>query len=247
MLMSHALLYDAHHQRHLEDLPFWLELARNANGPILELGCGTGRILLPLLENDLPAMGLDLDVDMLAILQEKSSLTKHTPPLIRADMAAFHFSDRFSLIILPCNTLSTLQETARIAMLELATYHLAPGGLFAASIPNPLLLASLPQQVDPEMEESFTHPLDGTVVQVSNAWEHNDKLFTLHWYYDLQRTDGSQERFSATSYHNLIPASQYVAEFEAAGLTILHQYGDFKRRPFTRRAHNLILVARKPI
>ena len=75
MPTTHALLYDTHHQRHLEDLPFWLELARNANGPILELGCGTGRILLPLLENNLPAIGLDLDADMLAILREKSRLT----------------------------------------------------------------------------------------------------------------------------------------------------------------------------
>ena len=215
--MSYAILYDAHHQRHLEDLPFWLELA----------------------------IGLDLDADMLAVLQEKSRLTRHTAPLIRADMAAFHFSFRFSLIILPCNTLSTLRETARSAMLELVAHHLAPGGIFAASIPNPHLLASLPQQVDPEIEESFIHPLDGLPVQVSNAWEHNGKLFTLHWHYDHQRTDGSQERFSATSYQNLIPASQYIAEFEATGLTILHQYGDFKRRPFTRRAHDLILVARK--
>lgn len=247
MHMSHALLYDAHHQRHLEDLPFWLELARNAKGPILELGCGTGRILLPLLENDLPAIGLDLDADMLAVLQEKSQLAKPSTPLIRADMAAFHFSDRFSLIILPCNTLSTLRETARMAMLELVAYHLAPGGLFAASIPNQLLLASLPRQVDPEIEESFIHPIDGTVVQVSNAWEHNEKLFTLHWQYDHQRADGSQEQYSATSSHNLIPASQYIAEFEVAGLTILHQYGDFKRRPFTRRAHSLIIVACKSI
>lgn len=247
MPTTHALLYDAHHQRHLEDLPFWLELARNANGPILELGCGTGRILLPLLENNLPAIGLDLDADMLAVLREKSRLTNHDVPILRADMAAFHFSDRFSLIILACNTLSTLKGSTRIAMLKLAAYHLAPGGIFAASIPNPLLLANLPQQVELEVEESFIHPINGSVVQVSNAWEHDGKLFTLRWHYDYQQMDGSHERFSATSSHNLIPTSQYIAEFETAGLTILHKYGDFKRRQFTRRANSLIIVACKPI
>ena len=113
-----AQLYDAHHQQHIEDIPFWLELARLADGPVLELGCGTGRILLPMLEAGLPVVGLDLDWNMLAVLTEKNHAAKQPPPVIQADMAAFHFNQRFSLIILPCNTLSTLEETARISMLS---------------------------------------------------------------------------------------------------------------------------------
>ena len=41
-------VYHAHHNRHLEDLPFWLDLAAQTGDPLLELGCGTGRVLIPL-------------------------------------------------------------------------------------------------------------------------------------------------------------------------------------------------------
>ena len=54
-------LYHAHHNRSLEDLPFWLELAAQAGDPILELGCGTGRVLIPLAQAGYHTIGLDND------------------------------------------------------------------------------------------------------------------------------------------------------------------------------------------
>ena len=242
-----ANLYDAHHQRHMEDLPFWLELARNADGPILELGCGTGRILLPLLNKGYQVFGLDRDADMLAVLHAKSVSAKIPAPILQADMAAFLFRQSFSLIILPCNTLSTLENTDRLSMLDLVAYHLTPGGIFAASIPNPRLLSNLPTQVDPEIEENFPHPLDNTLVQVSSAWEHDNENFTLFWHYNHLLANDTQERLTATSRHLLTPSTQIITEIEAAGLNLLHQYGDFNRRPFTRRSRDLIIIAQKPV
>lgn len=241
-----ANLYDAHHQSHLEDLPFWLELAGHADGPILELGCGTGRILLPLLEKGYPAFGLDQDADMLAVLKEKSVSNMIPVPILQADMTAFHFQQRFSLIILPCNTLSTLDNGGRLSMLNLVAYHLKSNGIFATSIPNPRLLVSLPSHVEPEIEESFPHPLDGTRVQVSSSWDHNDESFTLFWHYDHQLADGTHERIIASSQHMLTRSSQYIDEIEAAGLKLLHKYGDFKRHPFSYRSRDLIIIAHKP-
>lgn len=241
-----ADLYDAHHQRHLEDLPFWLDLARQANGLILELGCGTGRILIPVLQSGLAITGLDRDANMLAVLQENSRKAKLSPSVIQADMRAFHFAQKFSLIILPCNTLSTLEDPARTAMLKLASSHLKPGGIFAAGLPNPRLLSSLPRQAEPEDEESFPHPSSGSLVRVSSSWEHDQHSFTISWYYDLVLGKLVTERLTATTTHRLIPTTQYLDEFRAAGLIIQQKYGDFNRRPFSPRSNNLIILAQKP-
>lgn len=238
-----AQIYDAHHQLHMEDLSFWLKLAQQAAGPILELGCGTGRILLPFLEAGLDATGLDRDGNMLAVL--KSKTIKQHPRIIQADMAAFHLQQRFALIILPCNTLSTLEDVTRLSMFDRVSEHLTPGGIFATSLPNPHLLASLPTHAELEYEESFPHPTDGSTVQVSNAWDHDTENFKLYWQYDIASPSGTPEQLTATSTHQLIPATQYISEIEHAGLVIVKTYGDFNHRPFTRRSRNLIIVAQK--
>lgn len=240
-----AQIYDAHHQLHLEDLSFWLELAQQAAGPILELGCGTGRILLPFLEVGLDVTGLDRDENMLAVLREKSKSIGQSPCILQADMAAFHLQQRFALIILPCNTLSTLEDATRLNMFDRVSEHLTPGGIFATSLPNPNLLASLPTHAELEYEESFPHPTDGSTVQVSNAWDHDTETFRLYWQYDIAAPSGKPEQLIATSTHQLIPAIQYFSEIEHAGLRIVNTYGDFNHRPFTRRSRNLVVLGQK--
>ena len=94
-------LYHAHHSLHPEDLSFWLELAQEQPGPLLELGCGSGRVLLPLLESGSQAYGLDNDLEMLRFLRGNLSPDSHPAPLVfQADMAHFHLALQFSLIIL---------------------------------------------------------------------------------------------------------------------------------------------------
>ena len=133
-----AQLYHAHHNRHSNDLPFWLKLAARQNGPILELGCGTGRVLIALARAGYPAYGLDHDAEMLTLLQLKAGSDPASRcHFFQADMAAFHLARLFSLILLPCNTLSTLPTGTRHAALTHIRQHLSPNGLFAASLPEP--------------------------------------------------------------------------------------------------------------
>ena len=81
-------LYHAHHSRHLEDLPFWHWLAMNYPGPILELGCGTGRVLLSLVKSGQLLVGLDRDHAMLAFLQEQ--LAPPDSALVHLISGGFH-------------------------------------------------------------------------------------------------------------------------------------------------------------
>jgi SAM-dependent methyltransferase len=239
------MLYHAHHAHETEDLPFWLELAARQGNPLLELGCGTGRVLLPLAKAGYQVYGLDRDPAMLAFLRLSAPTELRSELLLlQSDMTAFHLAKRFALILLPCNTFSTLAQPARLAVLERVAAHLRPGGLFAASLPNPAMLKRLPAASDAELEDILAHPLDGEPVQVSSAWMRQGDLFTLTWHYDHLLPDGRVERLSARIQHHLAPVEAYLADLRAAGLEIKGVYGNFDWSPYdTGSSPYLILVA----
>lgn len=238
------VLYHAHHSRHLEDIPFWLELARRQGSPALELGCGTGRVLLPLAQAGVSVFGLDNDPEMLAVLRRQlTAETRQRVSLLQADLAHYCLALRFALILLPCNTFSTLEADQRLAALDLARRHLLPEGRFAVSLPNPDLLARLPRQSEAELEEVFPHPVDGEPVQVSSGWRRDRECFSLTWHYDHLLSDGRVERTSAVVQHRLVPAETYEAELRQQGLKVIERFGDYDRSEYGKDSPYLILVA----
>lgn len=239
-------LYHAHHARHMDDLDFWQALARQQGSPLLELGCGSGRLLVPLAKAGYSVYGLDIDRSMLAFARHILEPTLSAQVrLIQADLCHFHLAQAFPLILVPCNTWSTLPPPSRQAALECITRHLPAGGIFAASLPNPLLLKRLPQQSAREFEEDFPHPEDGEPVEVSSGWKRKGNTFSVTWDYDHLLPDGSVRRVSLQVEHNLSDPEEYTAELRQAGLVPLTRYGDFDSSPFSPESPYLILLAGK--
>jgi SAM-dependent methyltransferase len=243
--VSYPILYHAHHSRHTEDLPFWLALADQQGGPILELGCGTGRVMVALAQAGYPVFGLDQDARMLAVLREQLPMGMPVH-VFQADLERFRLGLQFPLILVPCNTWSTLAREKRRAALARVAGHLLPGGLFAASIPNPALLRRQPRRMEAEVEDDFLHPLTGNPVQVSTGWERAGHTFRLEWSYDHLLPDGRVERLSVKVEHDLSPLEVHQAEFVAASLQPCGEYGDYDRSPYRPDSPYLILTARKP-
>lgn len=237
------LYYHLHHNQHMEDLPFWLDLATQQGGELLELGCGTGRLLARFVEAGYRAIGLDIDYQMLATLQRLWPNASGSPEILQADMAHFHLDAQFPLILLPCNTLSILSQTARRSTFACAAAHLSPHGIFAASLPNPLLLQEIAPVGDSEVEDFFLSPEDGEPVQVSSAWERAGAAFTVTWHYDHLFPDGRVERLTMSTRHSLIKPDAYLEELDSMGLRVINVYGDFDKSPFTPEAPQLILLA----
>jgi SAM-dependent methyltransferase len=237
-------LYHAHHNQYTDDIPFWLDLAAQADGSVLELGCGTGRVLLPLANAGNQVYGLDNDRDMLRFLANRlTPVSQSLVHLIQADMSQFHFATAFGLIILPCNTLSALPPAALRAMLACVFNHLGSDGVFAASLPNPQLLAQMSKHGQEEVEDVFPHPTDGEPVQVSSAWERDEQFFSVSWYYDLLLPDGRVERMQTVVRHQLLPTSAYLEMLKDAGFHSIKLYGDFTKAPYRKRSPQLVVIA----
>jgi SAM-dependent methyltransferase len=237
------LLYHIHHSAQAEDLPFWLELAQQYGGPVLELGCGTGRVTRSFAEADYPVFGLDSDLEMLKYLRRSAIESNRVIPIFQADMADFHLVAHFPLILLPCNTLSSLDEGARHRVYGRVAAHLSPEGVFAASLPNPALLVDSPAHGPEEVEDEFIHPYTGNPVQVSSAWRRTKHTFDLTWHYDLLHPDGQVERYSIQTSHTLQPLEAYIREMEQAGLALRATWGDFDHTIYEKDSPALILVA----
>ncbi len=239
-------LYHAHNSIHSDDLPFWLELAERQGGPILELGCGTGRVLSHLSAVSGGLIGLDRDRAMLKFLADNAAVSALSKThIFQADFTKFHLGIRFNLIILACNTYSTLTADLRQGLLERVAFHLHPGGMFAASMPNPILLGKLPRQAELEVEDVFPHPEHGEPVQVSSAWVRSNRQMTITWLYDCLLADGSVERIQYQVLQNIIPVDTIIDEFHSAGLRVIGRYGDFDGSAFTDESADLILVSKE--
>jgi len=238
-------LYHAHHNRYLEDVPFWLELAAQHGDPVLELGCGTGRVLLSLARAGHRVIGLDNDMSMLHFLRSNLEATlQPAPEVFVADLATFRLAVRFRLIILPCNTFSTLPAESRRVALQCVRMHLQPGGLFATSVPNPRLLLDLPARSEAQVEDEFTNPLTGNPVQVSSAWRRTKTHFMVTWYYDHLFPDGTIQRLTSEVRHELACAQDYMDDIRAAGLDIEAVYGDFDHSAYDPQSPYLLIIAR---
>src|SRR5439155_8226750 len=90
-------LYDLMYVNVQADVPYWVERARAAQGPVLEVACGSGRVLAPVLAAGVDADGLDADLDMLAAARARIESTGGRARLHHADMRDFTMPRRYRL------------------------------------------------------------------------------------------------------------------------------------------------------
>lgn len=113
----------------VHDADFYLLEAKNAKGPVLEVGCGTGRILLRLLAKGIDITGLDISEAMLGVLKRNAAAMGLKSNIVQGDMRDFRLNRRFKLIIVPYRGfLHMLTEADQKKALACFLEHLEPGG-----------------------------------------------------------------------------------------------------------------------
>lgn len=132
-----ALWHDLECGGYREDLPVWRSLAAETGGPVLDVGAGTGRVTLDLVAQGLDVVALDREAALLAALEHRArGLAVET---LHADARRFESARRFSLIVVPMQTLQLLGgQPGREAFLRCARTHLEPGGIVAAALADAL-------------------------------------------------------------------------------------------------------------
>jgi SAM-dependent methyltransferase len=140
---SATIWHDVECGGYAADLPLWERLAGAADGPVLELGCGTGRVTVCLASRNNEVWAVDADASLLEALQSRAAAQGLAVRAVCADVRALDLDREFELILAPMQLLQMLgSAAARHATLERAAGHLAPGGRLAAAIvepPSPLL------------------------------------------------------------------------------------------------------------
>lgn len=238
------VIFHAHHVLRSEDLPFWRKLAIQTGGPVLELGSGTGRVFLRLLKDRFEVTGIDNDPTMVSYLKNSIPRTLGSHARVQlGDMRDLHLPRRFPLILLPCNTLSTFNHEDRQRIFGHVHAHLDPGGTFAFSTPNPLVLQGLPQSGDIELEDEFSHPGTGYPVRVYSSWEKGDGTLTFSWRYDHVFPNGKVVSFDHATTHYLDSPRDYIDELGRNGLKPMAAYGGFFEESFEPDSPYFVVIA----
>ncbi len=235
------------------DLPFYLEFAERCGSPILELACGTGRLLVPLAQAGYEMVGLDLSERMLAVCRRRINELElnNRAQIIQGNMAAFDMPRKdFGLIFIPVRSFMHLFRPADPrGCLNCARKHLRPGGIFIVDLyaPDYALLAQAPEGPFRERRR-FTRPNGDQVIR-SDRFVRNDPAAQIQ-YYELRF-----EQFSPTGdrvHQRIVPlATRYTFRYELellleqAGLKVLAVYRDYGKNPFDGSGE-IIAVAQRP-
>jgi SAM-dependent methyltransferase len=119
------------------DLPLWRELAEERGGPVLDLGCGTGRVALDLAARGHDVTALDVDADLVAELGRRARDRDLRVTTVVADARSFELDRSYPLAIAPMQVAQLLGPEGMSAMLERVHAALAPGGLLAVALADP--------------------------------------------------------------------------------------------------------------
>jgi SAM-dependent methyltransferase len=157
-------LYDHEYRRRRADVNWYREIAREHGGPVLELGCGSGRVLTALCRDGHQVVGVDRMPEMLARANARvarlSRAARERATLIRADFRAVALKRRFPLVICPFNAFQHLYERQDVeAFLRRVAAHLAPGGHFVFDVLMPDMVWLTRDPTKHWAKTRFKHPV----------------------------------------------------------------------------------------
>ncbi len=228
-------------------LDFYLGLAREANGPVLEVACGTGRVLLPCLQAGIDIEGLDLFESMLARLQAKAAALDLSPALHHSDMSDFSLSRRYALITIPFNAfIHNMSQEAQIGCLSCCRSHLNPGGRLVFDTAFPSLEWIGASQNERVLEGEIPHPNTGLPMRMYDT-RRFDRVEQIQYSLnelELLAADGSiGKTYRSQSSARYIFKNEMELLLRVAGFQRWEIYGDFDGRPLTNENDAMIVSA----
>jgi SAM-dependent methyltransferase len=237
-------IYDLENNTFEPDGPFLLEMARKAGNPVLELGCGTGRLTIPMARAGMDISGLDIVEGMLQTARRKAG----DLPIewVLADARTYQLGRTFRMIFESGSVFQHMLTRAdQEAFLARVREHLDEEGVFVfgSFFPHPQQL----ENVEMEQEWFTTQHPDGWEIRVSGT-EHYDELSQV-------KVETAYRRWKDASGEDVVKvvplALRYIfpQELEALlhynGFTVVERYGDNEAGPLTNESRLMIYICRK--
>lgn len=221
-----APIYDAWSADMTEDVDFYVELAAEADGPVVELAVGTGRVAIPIaVRTSKRVIGIDSSPAMLAVARERAATAGVHLDLREADMRDFSLDEAAALVICPFRSLlhmPTWHDRRRV--FERVAASLRPGGRFAWN--------------------AFVFDF-GIAARIHGRWQDEPVRHYIEQVPADNRVDITVENGPHISLWWLT-RGEWEGLLDVAGLEVEALYGWFDRRPFDEESREFVWVARKP-
>lgn len=243
-----ARFYDAIHGDQRDDIGLWLSYAGRTDRPVLEVGCGTGRIALALARAGHTVVGIDPSPAMLSIARQVAEDDALDAEFVEGRAIDLTLAEgHYGLALVPADVFLYCEDTEeQVATLAVLGRALQFNGLLAVDLPGPLNWLDASTNGQPLLVFNGETD-DGSQF---DAWHvHEDDLAAqsrwLRVSYEQTADDGLVRRWQ--SEHRL----RYVHRFEMellltlAGLALLDTYGDYDLGPLTNESERMILIARR--
>jgi SAM-dependent methyltransferase len=247
---EYAPFYDGENAQTLgrRDIPFWRRLAGRAAGPVLELGCGTGRVSVPLARAGVRLVGVDRSAAMLARaaarvdgLRRPGRALRRRPGFVRSDIRALPFGPAaFSMVLAPYGILqSLLRDRDLSATLDAVARVLPRGGLFGID-----LVPDVPHWREYRNRTQLTGRLGGRqVTLIESVSQDRRRHLTRFEQRYVERHDGKATEHRFDLRFRTLPMRQMTGRVEKAGFVIDAVLGDYRGRAWDERADVWIILA----
>jgi len=242
-----APFYDLEHAHFDEDLSLYTNFAELCGSPLLELACGSGRLLVPLARQGYELTGVDSSGSMLELAQEalEQAGVAAQCKLVQGNMSKLRLGQKFRLAFIALGSfghICTRQEQRQT--LAVVRDHLITGGKFILDISNED--ARYMEHLSGQMLHQGTWQReDGTFLShlVSPASSLTKHLLELTHFYEEHRQGEAVQRTVITTHLYLFERNEVELLLEEAGFGITDVYGDYELSPFEHDSPRMIFIA----
>ncbi len=224
------------------DIPFFIKYAKNCKGKVLELGCGTGRIVIPLAKEKISIVGLDISEEMIEEGKQKAKKEGLNIDFRLKNIIDFNLQEKFDLILCVHNTLSHIVglENLKLFFLNIQR-HLTKNGNLIIQVFNPdfYFFTRNPEEKFPL--KKYKDPSSIKMVELSenNFYDDASQINYIKWYFKI----GEKEIVKSWNQRVYFP-QELDALIQLFGFEIIKKFGDFDETPFNELPDTQIIVCK---
>jgi len=235
--------YDLQTRDRLEDIAFFKRQVKKYGEPVLELGCGTGRITIPIAEDGIRITGLDISEIMLSRAREKAAEKGTDIEWIKADWHNFKLNKKFNVILLPFNSISLIYDLKRIeAFFSCVKEHLSESGRFVIDFFNPRFDFLVGDKTKNYHVADYPNPDGKGVVTITqdSVYDASTQINKIKRHYKIGEEEYTMDLDVRVYFPQELDSLLHYNGFE-----IEAKYGNYDEEPFASESQIQLIVCRK--